>query len=202
MQDIILSGKKVCLRDWKLADLNEFGYWLQAGHRWQELDGPYYKRDTSTEGILEIVTRIKTRIETHNFSIPRQNLIIADPVDDRLIGQVSRYWISEETNWLAAGIVIYNPVLWHHGYGTEALGLWTDYLFDAFPNLARLDLQTWSGNVGMMRLAVKLGYQLEGCFRKARIVQAQYYDALSYGVLREEWQAQYPEGFGTTGKAG
>lgn len=105
-----------------------------------------------------------------------------------MIGQVSRYWLSEETHWLAVGIVIYDPNLWSKGYGAEALGLWMNYLFETIPELVRLDLQTWSGNLGMMRLASKLGYQLEGRFRKARMVSGVYYDGLGYGILREEWQ--------------
>jgi putative hydrolase of HD superfamily len=194
VEQIILSGKQILLRDWLLADLDQFAYWLQPGHHWKEFDAPYYKV-TTADDIPALIDRIRTRIETGNISIPRQNLIIAEQQQNRLIGQVSRYWISEETNWLAAGIVIYNSSLWSHGYGTEALGLWTGYLFDAFPDLARLDLQTWSGNKSMMRLATKLGYQLEGRFRNARIVNGNYYDALGYGILREEWQQWYPNGF-------
>ena len=75
------------------------------------------------------------------------------------------------------------------------MGLWGDYLFGAMPDLARLDLRTWSGNAGMMRLAAKLGFQEEARFRKARIVQGVHYDGMGYGVLREEWQARYPDGF-------
>lgn len=36
-----------------------------------------------------------------------------------------------------------------------------------------LDLRTWSGNHGMMRLAEKLGFLQEACFRKARIVRGE-----------------------------
>lgn len=195
MKQIVLRGKRVHLRDWLLADLNEFAHWLQPGHHWQEFDAPYYK-SLYEDDIPALIDRIRTRIETGNISTPRQNLIITEPQQNRLIGQVSRYWISEETHWLAAGIVIYDPALWGQGYGTDALGLWTGYLFDAFPQIVRLDLQTWSGNQGMMRLAFKLGYQLEGRFRNARIVNGDSYDALGYGILREEWQERYPHGFG------
>lgn len=194
VNNIVLTSKRIQLRDWTLDDLPEYAHWLQPGQQWQTLDGPYYQNATADD-IPGIIARIRTRIETGNFAAPRQNLIIARTADSRLIGQVSRYWISEETNWLAAGITIYDPALWSQGYGKEALGLWTNYLFAAFPRIARLDLQTWSGNPGMMRLAVKLGYQLEGRFRKARIVAGAYYDALGYGILREEWLARYPNGF-------
>lgn len=188
MERIVLEGKRVRLRDWTLEDLDEFAFWLQPGQHWQTLDGPYYKR-TSADEIPALIERIRTRISEGKISHPRQSLIIAELQHNRLIGQVSRYWISEETHWLAAGIVIYNPALWGQGIGYEALTLWTDYLFEAFPAIVRLDLQTWSGNTGMMRLAEKLGYRLEGRFTKARIVDGQYYDALGYGVMREDWLA-------------
>jgi RimJ/RimL family protein N-acetyltransferase len=84
----------------------------------------------------------------------RQNLIIAQVTSNRLIRQVSCYWISEETNWLAAGVVIYDQSSWSQGYGTEALGLWTSYLFDTLPNFVRLDLQTWSDNSGMIKIGL------------------------------------------------
>lgn len=192
MESIILSGERVHLRDWILTDLEAFAHWQQPGHPWQELDGPYYP-GPKADDISGIVERIKTRIESGNFSTPRQNLIIALRESNQLIGQVSRYWISEETNWLAAGISIYDPALWGQGYGAEALSLWTGYLFAAFPQIVRLDLQTWSGNPGMMKLATKLGYQLEGRFRQARIVRGEYFDALGYGILREEWEARSPK---------
>jgi putative hydrolase of HD superfamily len=187
MTGVLLARNKVHLRDWVSADLDAFAGWLQPGHRWQALDGPYFAKP-APEAVADLTARIRTRIETGSFSTPRQNLIIAEAASSRLIGQVSRYWISEETHWLAAGIVIYDPAFWSRGWGTEALGLWTSYLFDAFAHIVRLDLQTWSGNIGMMRLAEKLGYQLEGRFRQARIVAGAHYDALQYGILRHEWQ--------------
>lgn len=195
MEKIIVEGKQVRLRDWSLDDLQVYAHWLEPNHKWQKLDGPYYPQPT-VDKIPGIIAKIQARITENKFTDPRSRLVMAESQHNQIIGQVSSYWISEETNWLAAGIVIYDPSLWRRGYGFEALGLWTDYLFRTNPNLARLDLQTWSGNTGMMGLAIKLGYQLEGRFRKARIVDHEHYDALGYGILREEWQAQYPQGFG------
>lgn len=194
MTPISLDGQRVRVRDWLLEDLESFAHWMRPGQRWQELDGPYYPHAKEDE-IPGIVGRITTRVVQGDFPDPRQNLIIASASDNRLIGQVSRYWISQETQWLAAGIVIYDPALWGQGLGYEALGLWAEYLFTRFPQIVRLDLQTWSGNRSMMRLAQKLGFQLEGCFRKARIVNGEYFDSLGYGILRDEWTARFPEGF-------
>ena len=108
---------------------------------------------------------------------------------------MSWYWQSQETHWLSVGLVIYDPAYWGQGRGYDALGLWSDYLFQALPAIVRLDLRTWSGNGGMMRLAEKLGYQLEARFRQARIVNGRYSAGLGYGVLRAEWARRYPRGF-------
>lgn len=194
MTNVQIEANGILLRDWTIDDLDPFARWMQPGQMWQELDGPYFKKPSGND-ITELVARIRARIEAGNFSQPRQNLVIAEREHNQFIGQVSRYWISEETHWLAAGIVIYDPALWGRGFGTLALGLWTDYLFQAFPGIVRLDLQTWSGNAGMMRVAAKLGYCLEGQFRKARIVAGAHYDAMGYGILREEWEQLHPHGF-------
>lgn len=103
---------------------------------------------------------------------------------------MSSYWESIETNWLCIGITIYDENQWGKGLGFEALRAWIDYLFETRLELVRLDMRTWSGNQGMVKLALKLGFTQEACFRKARIVKGQYYDSLGFGILREEWESQ------------
>lgn len=39
----------------------------------------------------------------------------------------------------------------------------------------------------MLGLAEKLGFKKEAVYRKARIVINEYFDSISYGILREEW---------------
>ncbi len=160
----------------------------------KNFDGPYYPKPTKAE-IEQILCQLRETISTGKVNDPRNSLVIAARSTNELEGRVSWYWQSEETKWLSVGIVIYDPAAWGQGIGYEALGLWSDYLFAMMPSLSRLDLRTWSGNSGMMRLAEKLGYREEARFRKARVVQGRYYDAMGYGILREEWLVQYPRGF-------
>lgn len=189
-----LSGGKINLRDFRLDDLDSYAYWLTCGHKWQELDSPFLPA-MDDEDIERVIDKLRLQIKNHNFSPLRKKVVIADPETDELIGMVSRYWISIETYWTAIGISIYDPAHWGKGYGYEALGLWSDYLFRTETTFARLDIRTWSGNLGMQRLAEKLGYQLEARFRDARIWQDEYYDDLGYGILRHEWETRYPDGF-------
>ena len=189
-----IPGVRIALRDWRVADLERYAHWLGPGHRWQEFDGPYYPRPTA-EQIADDIARKRARIEAGALPMPRRSLVVAPLDTDLLLGTVTWIWESEETNWLKVGIVLYDPEWWGRGIGYEALGLWSDYLFRAMPALVRLDLRTWSGNRGMMRLAEKLGYLEEARFRQARIVDGRYYDGLGYGVLRTEWERRYPAGF-------
>ncbi len=159
-----------------------------------DLDAPYYAKQSAEE--VEIyLQNIKKKITKHLFPLPRNRLVIAEKVSNDFLGSVSWYWTSKETNWMSNGIVICDEQYWGKGIGFEALGLWNQYLLDEFPQVARLDLRSWSGNIGMMKLAEKLGYTLEARFRKARIVKGEYYDSVGYGMLREEWEECYPNGF-------
>lgn len=189
-----IMGKNINLRDFQFKDLELVQYWMHPSRKWHKLNGPYYP-PTPAEEIPDYISKWAKHIAADNYPEPRIRLAIVNQ-DDEIMGDVTRYWISQETDWTAIGISIWNPEQWGKGYGYEALGLWCEYLFANEPKFVRLDARTWSGNGGMMKLAEKLGFTKEAIFRKARIVDGEYYDGLGYGILREEWQARYPNGFG------
>lgn len=194
-QRVHIAGQRVHLRDITFADLDAWQPWLASGHRWQQLDAPYYHAQESDDDRQKHIEVARRKLRENAFPQPRYRLTVARRSDDAFLGFVSFYWVSKPTHWAAMGIVFFDPQTWGNGYGTEALGLWTQYLFDEQASFARLGLRTWSGNAGMMALAEKLGFSLEARFRKARIVDGDYYDGLGYGVLREEWERRYPQGF-------
>lgn len=189
-----ISGVRVELRDWAVADMGPYESWLSPDQPWKRLDAPYYASPAPGELPAHIAKKL-AEIKSVEPASTRKSMVIESMETHEFIGQVNRYWISEETRWLAVGIVLFDPKQWGRGLGFEALGLWCQYLWYQLPELARLDLRTWSGNVGMMRLAEKLGFREEARFRKARIVEGIFYDGMGYGVLREEWLARYPVGF-------
>lgn len=180
-----IVGSRIILRDWIEQDLEAYRHWQMGSHRWKELDAPYYR--SSDADTQQGIAALEKKVKVMDFPNPRTRLVIADKETDSFMGAVNSYWVSKETNWLAAGISIYDPKYWGGGIGKEALSLWVDYLFKNQLELVRLDLHTWSGNEGMARLALKLGFKLEGCFRKARIVNGNYFDSLQFGILKEEW---------------
>lgn len=108
-------------------------------------------------------------------------------VDGNVIGTVSYYWEHEPSKWLEIGIILYESGNWGQGIGTRGLSLWTDHLFNTLP-LVRVGLTTWSGNERMIRVAEKLGMQMEARIRKVRYYNGYYYDSIRMGMLREEWE--------------
>lgn len=176
-----LEGSKVVLRKTTNDDLVEL-YQLIYGEQnpeWKKWDAPYFslaykKFDVFQEEIIEEIESEK----------PCPRMIIQ--ANNQMIGTVSYYWEHKASNWLEIGIVIYKPDFWNGGYGTEALQLWIEYLFEELP-LVRVGLTTWSGNTRMIKVAEKLGMQLEGRLRKCRLYDGKYYDSIRMGILREEW---------------
>lgn len=189
-----IAGRQIVLRDWQQDDVPVWWHWTTPGHAWQQLDGPYFPAPTADE-LVGLRERLERAVQAANWPDPRTNLPICLCTSDRLIGRVNWYWRERETGWRALGIDVYDPAYWRRGIGYEALGLWTDYLLGALPDVHRLDLSTWSGNAAMMRLARRLGFREEARFRKARLVGGNLYDSVAFGVLREEWASRYPRGF-------
>jgi len=181
-----LENKTIILRNWIIEDLPIYKHWMQPHFEWSKYDGPYYPFPSIEEVGLR-VKNIENKIHNSLFRHPFKDLVIADKQTNIMIGRINRYWECEETDSLLIGIGIYDDKYWSKGIGMEALSLWCNYLFQEFPKIVRLGFSTWSGNLGMINLGLKLGFIEEARIRKARIVNERYYDSVSFGILREEW---------------
>lgn len=177
--------KDIILRKMKLSDLELFYELNKPTQLFHSFNGPYFKKETDNELKIRIE---KMRVALKNNKHPDNSMVIADKEDDTIVGSVSWYWKSQETNWMEIGIVIFNNNYWGMGIGYKALKKWIALLFDERKDLVRLGLTTWSGNKRMIHLAEKLNFKCEATYRKARIVDGKYYDSVSYGILREEFE--------------
>jgi len=177
---MMLEEKNIKLRGWKEEDETLYRFWNTGHHLWMNYDGPYYPKMTEKE--VESSIRM-----FNNNSLPLKRMVIADKETDELLGTVSWYWQSEESNWKSVGLAIYDENNWSKGIGYNSLKLWINHLFTQDKKLTRLDLRTWSGNIGMVKLSQKLGFEEEARFRGACIIDGKYYDSLAMGILREEW---------------
>lgn len=176
----------ISLRKLKEQNLKMYGYWKLPTHAYHQLNGPYFKKETAEEIETEIKELKKAFEEGNENPLPRKRMIIYNNND--LIGEVSWYWKSKETKWLEVGVVIFDEQFWKKGIGYQSLKLWIETVFNEKKEIIRIGLTTWSGNIGMLKVAEKLGLNKEAEYKKARIVNGVYYDSISYGILREEWE--------------
>lgn len=69
------------------------------------------------------------------------------------------------------GIGIYDKKFWNTGIGKVAMLQWIDRTFQDYLELEHLGLTTWSGNIGMMKLAEKLRMKKKLIFQKFVIIK-------------------------------
>lgn len=193
-EETMTKATNIILREIEIKDLEDYLYWNHPSREFHKYNGPYYGR-SSEEELKKYVEELRTLLLSGQKNVLKNKKIIADLETDEIIGQVNWYWKSQETLWMEIGIVIFNENYWGKGIGYTSLKLWIDELFGEKPELVRLGLSTWSGNIRMMKLAEKLGLSKEAVYRKARIVDNQYYDSVSYGILKEEWENLSKGGF-------
>lgn len=186
-----IEGVRLVLRDVRSDDLDVLAYWLQPKQRWQELDGPMYDQPPPGE-VARILDDRRALVASANRPRPRTYLSIAAIDSDVMFGQVTWSGIASATG---LNIVMYNPDLWGYGLGYEALGLWCDYLFGEVPVLNALQLETWSGNAGMVRLAQKLGFVEQSRDRRSAMIGGRRFDSLGYTLDRTAWGRLFPRGF-------
>lgn len=170
------------LTDPDLVQIWQLGF-REEKPAWKEWNAPYFD-DYQPYNSFD---HFKQSAEYRSLSSEQNRGIF---LDDQLIGAISRYWECETTRWLEIGLVIYDSHYWSGGHGTKALTQWITDTFEAFPQIERVGLTTWSGNHRMMRAAEKLGFSKEATIRKVRYWQGCYYDSIKYGILREEWSGR------------
>ncbi len=179
---IKLIGEKVLLREATQEDVNTLYYWKyeekkQEAKKW---NAPYILEERLTK------EKYMNSLDKEHELFPDVPQLLAVIIDEKAVGTVSCYWVDKHTDWLETGIVIYDSDYWSGGYGTEAYGMWINFLFEFTP-LHRLGMSTWSGNIRMIKTAAKIGMKEEARIREARIVNGEYFDSVKMGILRREW---------------
>lgn len=76
------------------------------------------------------------------------------------------------------------------GIMTEAVTLFSAFLFERFPEITRLQIRTAHNNEPSIRLAERCGFTREGTLRKAYSYRGQLCDFAVFGLLREECLAR------------
>ena len=179
--DFVIPGRRVNLRTLVESDIPDYERWYTHDYKAWEFDAPYLGHG------LGNTLENRRKWLAGDRKPPFRRLEI-ETKEHRHIGWVSIYRVTAvDVHMTEAGIDIIEDELWNQGLGTEALRLWVDYVFEAH-SLARLGVATWSGNPRMVRVAEKVGFQIEASIRNGCEVKGRFYDRIKLGMLRSEWE--------------
>lgn len=181
--EVIAQGDRVMLRPHIETDRDHYHRWQTQGE-WRSLDAPW---EQNTDEKKQNQGERKKQTPIKDPSAPEKMAVIAT-LENRPLGWVNRYCKGNPLIWFV-GIDICEDDHLNRGYGTEALNLWVNYLFEN-SEYHKLCLDTWSFNPRMMRVAEKIGFIAEGCQREMQFWQGEWLDLMHYGMLREEWEAR------------
>ena len=114
-------------------------------------------------------------------------LAVASAGDDGFLGSAILWHADWEARRVEAGIWL-APAPRRGGVGRRAMTLLLDWAFGAYP-FERVWLETHDDNVGMRRLAERLGFVCEGVLREHVFEAGARRSVAVYGLLAREWRA-------------
>lgn len=180
--DFERKGNQIRLCPTTIEDMNDYERWNNPSCKASEYDGPWYKNDNLSKLIEIRKMKVQKGLKT-----PYRFLEIYTSTGEH-IGWVNAYHSENDPHATAVGITIQEDQYWGRGIGTEAFALWVDYLFTEM-DLTRIGFTTWQGNPMMLGLGKKLGFVEEARIRRSCFVKGEFYDRISMGILRKEWES-------------
>ena len=167
-------GKSVYLRPIELSDADgDYPSWLNDPEvcRYNSHGESLYTREMAQSYIKSVMDNPNTAV----FAICLR-------ADDRHVGNIALQQISLKNRNAELAILIGDPSVYGSGIGYEAGVLLVEYAFGTL-KLHRLYCGTHAENIGMQKLALKLGMREEGRRREALWKNAQFADIVEYGLL-------------------
>ena len=194
--------KDIILREYRESDIEDEIRWNTIETEWALWDAPWEMEEELSRFDPD---KFRQR-ELESLKKPAEGFRWGMEVDTahRIhIGSVNTYLTDEDYQWIkqkdvkegqkvfyTVGIEINNPAYWGKGLGTQALAAYIGYHLDN--DHCDICLQTWSGNVRMIKSAEKLGFV--ECKREIGIrrVRGGIYDGLTFcldtGVFLKRWK--------------
>ena len=174
----VLKGKKIYLRELSLKDAKgNYPHWL---------NNPDVTKHNSHGEILYTQKMAEKYIAMVTASQSHHVFAIIESTTDKHIGNISLQALDLKARNAEFAILIGEPSVYAKGVGEEAGRLLLDYGFSGL-KLHRIYCGTSSDNIGMQKLAVKLGMKQEGIRRDGLTKNGRFADIVEYGILEDEY---------------
>ncbi len=174
-----IKGQLVILRDDpRDSDSDDFFRWFNM-EEWKYYDQPDQPFQPISREEFDKLAKKKSR--------PSPGYHI-DTVDGQHIGWVTCYNWDQEEKSAFIGICIPEEENWGKGYGTEAVSLFLNFLFDSL-GLNTIRTATWTGNKRMVRCAQKAGFTNQKIMphRSSISVRGEPLERIEFSLSSAEW---------------
>lgn len=172
----MLKGKKVNLRLMREGDLDAY---IDLS---QDLD----ERGEFLPLKIDSATAVRNRFHENGFwSEDRGVMVMVEPATDRLLGTVVFFRGVPYMDGFEVGYALFKASDRGKGIVSEALAMWTRYLFLTF-KINRLQLAAHPDNAASIRVAEKCGYSREGLMRGMAFNRGRHEDLLIFSFLQNE----------------
>jgi RimJ/RimL family protein N-acetyltransferase len=123
-----------------------------------------------------------------HFQNSKTDLVFAivDRETDQHIGNVTLNRINWIHRTADTGLMIGRKEFWGRGYAFEAWHLLVEYAFQRL-GLRKIIAGAVADNIASIVTLEKLGFKIEGTFRKEYLMDGEYQDAMRLGLLREDF---------------
>jgi ribosomal-protein-alanine N-acetyltransferase len=170
----IIKANKFSIREWKWSDeesivknANNFNVSRNLRNHFPH---PYTIDDAKNwlNKVTEQKNSTNYAISIDSVAVGGIGIILgsAEHINSAEIG----YWLGED--------------FWYKGIMTEAVQLFTEYVFKKFQNLCRLYAIIYESNPGSIRVLQKSGFQFEGIMRKHVTKHGKTMDAHIYALVK------------------
>lgn len=185
-----IKYRDIILRDMEEADIEDEIRWNTVETEWALWDAPWEMEVELPKFNPDSFRQESLRTLQFPKDEPRWSMEL-DTVDGKHVGSVNCYLIDENWDWISVrnvkpgqktyktlGIEINDSRYWNQGLGKQALAAWISYHLKH--DEQDICLQTWSGNIRMVKCAERLGFTV--CHREVgnRLVRGSIYDGLTF----------------------
>jgi len=116
---------------------------------------------------------------------PHENLAIALREMGAMVGGIGLERHADVVRFTAEIGYWLGSAHWGHGYATEAVAAFVDYVFASF-DVERVEAWIFANNERSARVLEKCGFRLEGTARRSVFKEGRFLDSHLYGRLRDD----------------
>jgi ribosomal-protein-alanine N-acetyltransferase len=174
----VLRGNRVVLRLFSETDLEALS----------TLDADIAARGAHFPLTLHPLAEMRMQFGATGWWQEDQGRMAVTDLEGRLVGAIVFFKPAPLLAGYEVGYVVFSPADRGQGYMSEALLVFSAYLFELKP-IPRLQLGMFAGNAASRRVAEKCGYRYEGTQRQAGFLHGQYRDRETFALLRGDCPA-------------